>query len=284
MPTLREKIQNHQFVTAVEIDPPKGIHTEQAEQNITLARPFADALNIADCPMAHLRMNPICFAALEMQKYAVEPIVHMTCRDHSVMGLESLLLGAHALGIRNILALTGDHKPEGKDRESIFEIDSLSLLRMGKSLNSGQTADGQALDGHTDFFMGTTATPGNPDIDAEIERLRQKKEAGAQFVETQPVYDIRTAERFLKSTKEIDLPVLFGVMPLAGPKMAKYMNSKVPGISIPPDIMEEIKKGGHAAGIRQARQLIKELKDLGAAGIVFMPSEKHMDDIEAILK
>ena len=280
MSTLREKHQAGQFTITVELDPPKSASPLKTQKDAIHLIGYADAVNIADCPMAKLRMSPIALSHIIQQDYNLETIFHLTCRDRNLIGLQAELLGASALGVHNILTLTGD-PPEIGDNPTarpVFETDSMGLIRIAKTLNDGIDMAGNPLTAPTRFYIGTTGNPGAPDLDKELLRLESKKKAGADFVQTQPVFDMKRIEEYLKGAREIGLPILFGVIPLKSYKMALYLHEKVPGISVTQEIRDRMEKEGRTAGIEIAADIVRTLKDLGAAGAHLMP----INDIPAV--
>lgn len=284
MTTLKEKNQQHLFTITTELDPPKSASSAPTEADVVKVASYVDAVNIADCPTARLRMSPIALSSIIQSKYNVESIFHLTCRDRNVIGLQAELLGAYALGVRNILTLTGDPTTLGDhpNAKGVFEVDSTGLIEIARSLNEGHDLTGHELGEPTDFYIGTTAGVGE-DIEKEVRRLEGKKKAGAQFVQTQPIYDLSQAEEFLKAAKGLDLPILFGIVPLKSWKMANYLNTKVPGIYIPPKVMKAMEEGGRETGLALSRELVQGLMEMGAAGAHLMPV-KDMDAVPIIVK
>lgn len=279
--TLREKHQHHQFTITVELDPPKSASPDKTHKEAARLAGKVDAVNIADCPMAKLRMSPIALSYLIQHDDHLETIFHLTCRDRNLLGLQAELLGAAALGVNNILTLTGDNPAIGDhpDAKAVYETDSTGLIRIAATLNGGHDMAGNELGAPTHFYIGTTGNPDAEDLDAELSRLEGKIKAGAGFVQTQPIYEIEKAERYLKGARDLGIPILFGVLPLKSLKMAQYLHEKVPGITIPPAIMKEMEEGGKAAGLRIASETVQALKDIGAAGAHIMP----LNDIDAVL-
>ena len=268
MNTLRDKHEKGQFTITVELDPPKSASPLKTQKDAIHLIGYADAVNIADCPMAKLRMSPIALSHIIRQDYDLETIFHLTCRDRNLIGLQAELLGASALGVHNILTLTGDPPDIGDnpDAKPVFETDSMGLIRIAKRLNEGYDMAGNKLDAPTRFYIGTT---GNPE---------DKKAAGADFVQTQPVFDEKRIADYLQGAKEIGLPILFGVIPLKSHKMALYLHEKVPGISVTQEIRDRMEKEGRAAGIEIAADIVRKLKEMGAAGAHLMP----INDIPAV--
>lgn len=280
MTTLREKNRQHLFTLTAELDPPKSAASAVTEAQIIKVAPYVDAVNIADCPMAKLRMSPIALSSIIQVRYQMESIFHLTCRDRNVIGLQAELLGAYALGVHNILTLTGDPPSIGDqpNAKGVFEVDSTGLIEIARTLNSGEDLMGHSLGEATNFYIGTTANPGADDLYVEIRRLEGKKKAGAQFIQTQPVYDIRQAELFMDSAKDLDLPILFGIVPLKSFKMAAYLHNNVPGIYIPPHIMRAMEAGTRDTGLQISRELVGELRSIHADGAHLMP----VNDVDAV--
>ncbi len=280
--SLKEKHRNHEFTITVELDPPKSASSVKTQEEASRLEGWIDAVNIADCPMAKLRMSPIALSHIIQEKYhTLETIFHLTCRDRNLLGLQAELLGAAALGVNNILTLTGDDPSIGDHPQAhpVYELDSTGLIEAAKTLNSGYDCAGNALDTPSHFYIGTTANPNAEDLDSEILRLEKKKEAGAEFIQTQPIFDISAARRFLEAAEELDMPVLFGVLPLKSEKMALYLHEKVPGIVIPADMIRRMAEGGKKAGTEIAAHTSEEIRSLGAAGVHIMP----LNDIGTVL-
>lgn len=273
MSTLREKHLRHEFTITVELDPPKSASPLKTQKEAIHLIGYADAVNIADCPMAKLRMSPIALSHIIQQDYELETIFHLTCRDRNLIGLQAELLGASALGVHNILTLSGDPPKIGDhpDAKPVFETDSTGLIRIAKTLNEGRDMAGNPLGAPTRFYIGTTGNPGADDLEAEFARLAAKKEAGAEFVQTQPIYDLGRAEKYLDGAKKIGLPILFGILPLKSFKMATYLHEKVPGITVPAALLSEMEHGNRETGIEIAAAIVKGLKEMGAAGAHLMP-------------
>lgn len=280
MLTLREKHQQHHFTVTVELDPPKSASPKKTENEALQLTGWADAVNIADCPMAKLRMSPIALAHIIQMDFHLETIFHLTCRDRNLIGLQAELLGASALGVHNILTLTGDSPAIGDhpDARAVYETDSTGLIAIARTLNSGFDMTGHPLSQPTHFYIGTTGNPAAPDLDQELTRLSEKKKTGAQFVQTQPVYDLRQAEAYLEGTRQLGLPVLFGVLPLKSYNMALYLHERVPGIVIPKPLQDAMAEGGRETGIAIAAHITAGLRDLGAAGVHLLP----INDIPAV--
>lgn len=261
---LEEKLQLGRFVTTVELEPPKGADPMPILKKASFLKGQIDGVNIADSPMATLRMSPIALAHIIQQDMGIEAIFHLTCRDRNIIGLQSELLGAAALGVKNILTLTGDDPSRGDHphAKGIFEVDSTGLANLAKQLNTGKDYTGHDLNTPTQFFIGGAANPGADDLNQEAEKLKRKVEAGVRFVQTQPIFEREQVERYLEKTNQIPLHILFGILPLKSAKTAHFLNSKVPGIHIADKKIERIEKGGRQAGIELAKELLEDIKDL----------------------
>ena len=273
---LREKLAVNKFVVTVELDPPKTLNLEKIlrEVNSTNFRKIVDAVNVTDCPMARLRMSPIALSHIIHEKIGLEAIFHITCRDRNLLGLQAELLGASALGVKNILALTGD-PPEMGDytmATGVYDVDSIELVRMVNKLNNGYEYGGDELKDKTDFFIGIAVNPTASELKEEIERFEEKVSAGANFVQTQPIYDIGTLERFLKLSAHINIPKIIGIMPLKSYKMVEYLNNNLPGIFVPPRVKERMKGKDIEEGIKISQELIGKIRKFKeVAGIHIFP-------------
>lgn len=273
---LREKLATKKFVVTVELDPPKTLNLDKILRVVSSANfgKIVDAVNVTDCPMAKLRMSPIALSHIIQEKIGLEAIFHITCRDRNLLGLQAELLGAAALGVKNILALTGD-PPEMGDyirATGVYDVDSVGLVKMVNNLNSGYEYKGEELEDRTDFFVGVAVNPTAPDLKEEIKRFEEKVSAGANFVQTQPIYDIRQLERFLKLTAHINIPKIIGIMPLKSYKMVEYLNNNLPGIFVPPRVKERMKGKDIEEGIKISQELIDKInKFKEVAGIHIFP-------------
>ncbi|TCS82106.1 methylenetetrahydrofolate reductase [Tepidibacillus fermentans] len=261
---LKEKLTLGKFVVTVELEPPKGANPMPVLEKAAFLKGYVDGVNIADSPMATLRMSPIALAHVIQQDMGIEAIFHLTCRDRNVIGLQSELLGAAALGVRNILTLTGDQPTRGDhpDARGVYEVDSIGLAKIAKQLNEGLDLTGHPLNGPTQFFIGAAANPGADDLDVELEKLKRKVDAGVHFVQTQPVFDLNQVERYLELTRDLPIHIIFGILPLKNGKMAHYLNQKVPGIQISEEIISKVEQGGREAGIEVGKQLIEKIKGI----------------------
>jgi homocysteine S-methyltransferase len=266
------------FVVSVELDPPKG-----ADPGLILERAQyckeneVDAINVADGPRASARMSAQSLCVLIQNKVGVDTILHYTCRDRNLLGIQSDLLGAYALGLRNILAITGDPPKLGDypDATAVYDVDSIGLIRIMDHLNHGCDLAGNLIGPALGIHIGCGADPSKPDREKEVRRLEQKVGAGAEYIMTQPVYDPRSLETFLALIKHIQIPILVGVLPLYSHRNAEFLHNEVPGMTIPDDIRERMRKAGsgekaQAEGVSIAREATRAAREL-AQGVYVMP-------------
>lgn len=265
MARLLNRLRQRHFAVTVEIDPPKGASVVKTLEKVRRFADRVDAVNVADCPMANVRMSPITLAHLLQRDVQVEAIFHLTCRDRNMIGLQAELLGAAGLGVRNILALRGDPPTRGDhpDATGVFECDAVGLIRVASTLNRGQTVAGGRLEWGTDFAVGCAANPTAQDLELEVSRLEEKVAAGAHFVQTQPVYDPGLVEKWLaKIDGRIRVPILYGILPLKNYEFALHLNQNVPGIVVPDRVVERMRTGGDGEGLRLTAELLREIAPL----------------------
>jgi 5,10-methylenetetrahydrofolate reductase len=274
MARLLHRLARGEFTVTVEIDPPKGADVTKTLAKVRRFADRVDAVNIADCPMANVRMSPITLAHLIQRDTGVEAIFHLTCRDRNVIGLQAELLGAAGLGVRNILCLRGDDPARGDHPEakSVFELDAVGLIQLAATLNQGRTVSGKELESGTDFAIACAANPCADDVEAEVSRLEAKIAAGAHLAQTQPIFDPRVLERWLKAIHgRIRIPILYGILPLKSYDQALHLNKNVPGMKVPNWLVAEMQGGDEQTGIRLAGELIKEIATWGIHGIHLFP-------------
>ncbi len=277
-PTELARKLGNKFIVSVEIDPPKGLNPAKAIEGAKLLKAAGvDAINVADSPMARVRMSALTLCYLIQHEVGIETILHFTTRDRSLMGLQSDLLGAHAAGVRNILALTGDPPSLGDYPESsaVYDIDSIGLIRVLGKLNDGTDSAGASIGRQASFTVACAIDPTRADLHEEARRLRSKLAAGANLVMTQPVYDIAVWQRFLEIyDDEIVVPVLLGILPLQSWKHAEFLHNEVPGISLTDEARERMRKAG-AEGRREGVKMAQELLQVArphVQGVYIMPS------------
>jgi homocysteine S-methyltransferase len=277
-PTELAQKLGKKFVVAVEIDPPKGLSPTKAIEGAKLLKEAGvDLINVADSPMARVRMSAMTMSYLIQHEVGIETILHFTTRDRSLMGLQSELLGAHCVGIRNILALTGDPPSLGDypDSSAVYDVDSIGLIRVLRKLNEGTDSAGSSIGRMASFTIGCAVDPTKSDLQEEARRLKAKLEAGADFVMTQPIYDLSVWTNFLEIfDDEIKVPVLVGILPLQSTKHAEFLHNEVPGITLTDAARERMRvagANGRAEGVAMARELLASLRPY-AQGVYIMPS------------
>jgi homocysteine S-methyltransferase len=242
---LSRMLAQGKFVKLVELVSPKGI---SAAKEITKARTLfdhgIDAINIPDGPRATARMSALAMAVQIHHEVGIEPVLHIACRDRNIIGMQSDLLGAWALGIHNILAITGDPPKLGNypDATAVFDVDAIGLTNLINRLNHGLDFAGNPIGEPTGFSIAVGVNPGAINLDEELRRLDWKIQAGAEYMITQPVFDFRILEKFLKKIEQIKIPILCGIWPLISYRNAEFMNNEVPGASVPPEILERMRK------------------------------------------
>lgn len=263
--SLREKLASGKFVITSEIGPPKGVDIEEMKRNAELLKGRIDAANITDQQSSVMRLGSLAGCCL-LKQWGLEPVFQMTCRDRNRLALQSDLLSAYILGIENVLCLTGDHVSLGDHPEAkpVFDLDSVSLLQVVKKLEQGHDLAGKELKGSPRFFVGASVTPGADPMEPQIIKMEKKVKAGAQFFQTQAMYEPKKFEEFMKYVKHLNVPVFVGIVVLRSAAMARFMNKNVAGIFVPESLINEIDKAESKAkkGIEIAARLIKEMKDM----------------------
>ena len=271
--TFCDKVKAGKFIVTSEIGPPKGIDIKEMLDDADLIKGKVDAINVTDLQSSVLRLGSMAVCHL-LKDRGIEPILQMTCRDRNRLALQSDILSAAVLGVENILALTGDYPTLGDHPEAkpVFDLDSVQLLDVIRSLQEGKDMKGNPLKGSPKFCVGAVVNPGADPLEPEILKMEKKIEAGALFFQTQAVYDIGLFKRFLDATKHLNTKILAGIVLLKSAGMAKYMNKNVAGVFVPDSLIKEMEetKDKSAKSIEIAARLIKELKPL-CHGIHIMP-------------
>jgi len=272
--TFKEKIQAGKFLVTSEIGPPKGIETKMMLEDAELIRGRVDGINVTDLQSSVMRLGSLAVCSILRQK-GFEPIFQLTCRDRNRLALQSDLLSAAALGIEDILILTGDHPSLGDHPEAkpVFDLDSVQLLQVASKLESGFDMQGNKLEGKAPkFCLGAVVNPGADPLKLQILKMEKKIQAGAEFFQTQAVYDIGIFENFLKKTRHLKATILAGIVLLKSAGMARYMNKNVAGVFVPDDLIKEMEgaKDKEAKSVEIASRLIKELKPM-SSGVHIMP-------------
>ncbi len=276
---LQQKLAAGEFVISIELDPPKGLNPKKIlDGAAVLQKAGADCINIADSPMARVRMSSLALARLIQDHLGIETIIHFTSRDRNLMALQSELLGAHALGIRNILALTGDPLRVGAypNTTGVWDVDSVGLIRVIRGMNEGHDAADSSIGAQASFHIGCALNLNMTDeeVDHEIEKYQRKIEAGAQYIMTQPIYEMAPLERFLRRVGQPPIPLILGCIPLYSTRHAEYLHNEVPGVTIPDAVRTRMRlanERGHEEGLHIAQELLREARPL-IQGVYLMPS------------
>lgn len=289
---FREILNSGKFVVTSEVGPPKGTDLEKTIHHIDLLKDKVDALNVTDNQSSVMRF-PSLGTVLLIKEHGGEPILQMTCRDRNCLALQADLLFAYTREVRNVLCLTGDSITVGdhRDAKAVFDLDSVQLLHMVRTMESGKDLGGNDLQGAVEFCVGATVTPEANPIEPQLIKFEKKVEAGAEFFQTQAVYDLDNFKKFMEYARELDknIKILAGIVLLASAKTARYMNESVPGIFVPPSLIDEMagaEKGKTLQkGIEIAGRLIKQIKDeaiCDGVHIMAIGREEVVPDILAV--
>ncbi|HSQ62213.1 MAG TPA: bifunctional homocysteine S-methyltransferase/methylenetetrahydrofolate reductase, partial [Polyangiaceae bacterium] len=278
------------FVVSVEVNPPIGVDLgKQLAAAKMLKAGGVDVVNIADGARAQARMGNLAMAARIQQELGMETILHVCGRDRNLLGSLAHLLAAHELGVRNLVIITGDPPKMGDfpDATPVYDLDSIGLLKLASRLNHGVDPAGKPIGTGTRFVLATGAEPAALNYERELSRLHQKKEAGAELVMTQPVYDPELLSRFLNDIAPLGLPVLVGVLPLASHRNAEFLHNEVPGMQVPESVRERMRKAGSGPAARKegvaiAREMLHAVKDKVAGAYVMPPLERYELALEVI--
>lgn len=265
MSNLSDAFKSGKFVVTAELGPAKGIDMHEYLENMNLIKGRVAAVNVTDQQSAVMRTGSLAGCML-LRQNGLEPILQMTCRDRNRIALQSDLLNAAVLGIENVLCLTGDYVTLGDHPQAkpVFDLDSVSLLQAARSLESGKDLSGKELKGSPKYFLGACVTPGADPLGPQLIKLEKKVKAGAQFIQTQAVYEPGKFEAFMREAKMLGVPVMVGIVLLRSAAMARFMNKNVAGIHVPDALIDEIDKAEDKAkkGIEIAARLINEMKGM----------------------
>ncbi len=287
---LGRRIASGEFAVSVELSAPSGADPSKSFGHVRAAIAGGiDIVNVADGPRATSRMSNMAFCARAITETGIEPILHVCCRDRNYLGLIAHLLGAHALGIRNLVVITGDPPKMGDFAfaSPVYDVDSVGLLEIASAMNAGFDPTGKELQGATSFVLATGAEPAAIDRDRELHRLQLKKAAGAELVMTQPVYDPDTLASFIEDASPLGLPIMVGLLPLASYRNAQFLHNEVPGMQIPVEYRERMARfgsgpGARAEGIAIAREALLGVQDR-VAGAYIMPPFNRVESAIAIM-
>ena len=287
--SLAAKIARGKFVVSVEVNPPVGLNLEKSLAAAKmLKRGGVDVVNIADGARAQARMGNLAMA-VRVQEQGVETILHVCGRDRNLLATLAHLLAAHELGVRNVVIITGDPPKMGDfpDASAVYDLDSIGILKLATRLNHGIDPGGKPLGSGTRFVLATGAEPAALNYERELTRLRQKKEAGAEIVMTQPVYDPAVLEKFLTDIEPLGLPVLVGLLPLASYRNAEFLHNEVPGMQVPDSVRERMRLAGSGPegrkeGVKIAREMLAAVRHRVAGAYVMPPFERFELALEVI--
>ncbi len=264
------KLAARQFVTSVEIVPPRGVDATRTLSDVgALRRAGVDAVNVPDGPRAQSRMSAVLISILIQQQVGIEAVTHYCCRDRNLLGMLSDLLGASAMGLRNLLLITGDPPKMGPypDATAVFDIDAIGLTNLASRLNHGLDPGGNDIGEPTRFVLGVGVNPAAVDPEHELRRFEWKVEAGAEYAITQPVFDVAQLTRFLGTVRHLDIPVIAGIWPLVSVRNAEFLANEVPGVTVPEAVIQRMRRASEkskehavAEGIAIAREMLEQVR------------------------
>ncbi len=286
---LGRKIANGEFVVMVEVVPPKGTDaTKEIEGTRTLKSAGVDAINIPDSPRASARLSNQALCLMVAQQVGIEPVLHYTCRDRNVLGIQSDLLGASALGIRNLICITGDPPKMGDypDATAVFDVDAIGLVNIVHNLNHGLDIGSNPIGNGTKFVIGVGANPGVPNIDEEIRRFEYKVQAGAEYAVTQPVFDLKLLEDFLRRIEHCRIPVIAGIWPLVSARNAEFMKNEL-RVSVPDEIIARMSRAAtgetaRAEGVAIAREMLLAARDMVQGAQISAPQGRYSSALDVL--
>lgn len=264
--SFKEALNSGKFVVTAEVGPPKGTDIKEMLHHIELLKEKVDAINVTDNQSAVMRICSLAVCKIVIE-HGAEPILQMTCRDRNRIGLQSDLLGANILGIKNVLCMTGDHVLAGdhKQAKPVYDVESVQLLKIVDSLNNGKDMAGNVLSGSTDFFQGAVVTPEANPLEPQLIKFEKKVKAGAKFFQTQAIYDIEKFKTFMSFARKFPVKILAGIVVLKSAAMANFLNNNVPGIRVPQDLIDELKAAGKEkaldTGLNIAARHIRQIKE-----------------------
>lgn len=285
---FREKLNQKAFTLTLEIDPPRGSGIKKILKEIEPLIPHVDALNIACCPVAKLRMDPMAFGAIVAREFGVETILHITMRDMSLLGLQSWLIGCDALNLSNFLVMTGDAPKHSNipETKGVFQGNSMVLMKIMQKMNQGLHSGGGKLNKKSRLYFGATANPTAINLINEAKKMQKKVDAGASFFQTQPVFQMRTVREYLKVTAEVTAPSIIGTMLLKDYESSLWLNQNVPGLFVPSEILARLKKNNHQdEALQVVTDFLKDgLSELGGLHLFPMNNYGAMRELLAELK
>lgn len=270
---LKELFDSGKFVVTSEVGPPKGTDVSEMMEGVEQLRGRVDAINVTDLQSSMMRLGSLAACHLLKEK-GFEPVFQITCRDRNRLALQSDLLSASALGIENVLCLTGDHTTLGDHPEAqpVYDLDSVNLICAVKKLMSGVDMEGHELEGVPKFSVGAVVNPGTELLEMQILKMEKKVNAGAEFFQTQGIFEADKFEKFIKATEHLKVPIMAGIILLKSAGMARFMNSNIAGVFVPDEIIKEMAKAKSKSKtcVAIAGRIIQEVKDT-CSGIHLMP-------------
>src|SRR5690349_20742029 len=286
---LGAKLADGDFVTMVEIVPPKGIDIRKEVEGARFLKSVGvDAINIPDSPRASARMSNQALSLLIQKDVGIEAILHYTCRDRNVLCIQSDLLGAAAIGIRNLICITGDPPKMGgyPDATAVFDVDAIGLVNIVHNLNRGLDIGGNPIGNGTSFVIGVGANPGIPNLDEEIRRFEYKVQAGAEYAVTQPVFDLSLLENFLRRIEHCRIPVIAGIWPLVSARNAEFMKNEL-RVSVPDSILERMGRAPNAEaarheGVAIAREMLVAVRGMVQGAQISAPQARYSSAVDVL--
>jgi 5,10-methylenetetrahydrofolate reductase len=286
---LGSKLARGEFLTMVEIVPPKGIDVQKEVEGARFLKSVGvDAVNIPDSPRASARMSNQALSLLIQREVGIDAILHYTCRDRNVLCIQSDLLGAAAVGIRNLICITGDPPKMGNypDATAVFDVDAIGLVNIVHNLNRGLDIGGNPIGTGTGFVIGVGANPGLTDLDEEIRRFEYKVEAGAEYAVTQPVFDLSLLENFLRRIEHCRIPVVAGIWPLVSVRNAEFMKNEL-RVSVPDSILERMARAqnpeaARAEGIAIAREMLIAARQTVQGAQISAPLGRYASAVDVL--
>jgi 5,10-methylenetetrahydrofolate reductase len=273
MSKLSESLKSGKFVITSEVGPPKGINIEPCLEETKHFGEKVTAINVTDIQSAVMRVGSLA-TCIKLKERGYEPIMQVVCRDRNRLSLQSELLNAAVFGIENVLCLTGDHQSLGDHPQSkgVFDLDAVQLIATAKRLMEGKDLSGNKLNGNPNFFLGGVVSPGLDPSELQIMKMEKKVQAGAQFIQTQAIYELDKFCQFMDKVKHLNIPILAGIIILKSVGMAKFMNENIAGVYVPEPLIKEMKetKDKQAKGVEIAARIIREIKPY-CQGIHIMP-------------
>jgi homocysteine S-methyltransferase len=283
------KLARGEFITMVEVVPPKGTDIQKEIDGCRFVKSVGvDAVNIPDSPRASARMSNQALSLLVQRDVGIEPILHYTCRDRNVLCIQSDLLGAAAVGIKNLICITGDPPKMGNypDATAVFDVDAIGLVNIAHNLNRGLDLGGNPIGAGTGFVIGVGANPGLTDLDEEIRRFEYKVAAGAEYVVTQPVFDLRLLENFLRRIEHCRIPVVAGIWPLVSVRNAEFMKNEL-RVSVPDAILERMARAqtpdaARAEGVAIAREMLLAVRNTVQGAQISAPQGRYSSAVDVL--